>query len=141
MHRLGDGTKVPDIDAARKEWREAGRTCSTFPSKGEWDAFESDFGELVEKFDDGLEVRQHATIKDVTRGGTRKIVHNCVIYGNPEAHARWAADPRDDKGWYPRWTYDHCRELEEILAFCRAGTRLRPVSVSVIETGIPHELP
>lgn len=141
MHRIGSGQKIEDIEAARREWFAAGRTVSTYPNKGEWDAWEEDFGKLVMAADDGHEVRQGATIKSVTRGGTRKIIHNCVIDGNPEAFARWEANPSEDKGWYPRWTYRPARKLQLALDYVREGIRPRPVSIKVIETGVPLELP
>ena len=140
-HRTGGGKKIEDIAAARQEWIEADRTVSTYPNKGEWDAWEEDIGELVQSFDDGHEVRKHATIKDVTRGGTRKIIHNCVIDGNPEAFARHQANPDPNKGWYPSWTYRTAKQLEWVLGFIDGGTRRRPVSVACIETGKALPLP
>jgi hypothetical protein len=114
-HRTFNG-RIDDLEAARAEWREQNRTVSTFCSKAEWEAWQEDFGDLVQVFDDGFEVRQHATIKATSRGGSRKIVHNCVIEGNPAAYARWKADdrPQLDKGWYPQWTYLPCRELADL---------------------------
>jgi len=117
-HRLGSGQKIEDLQAARAQWLAAGRTVSTFCSQKEWDAWQEDIGELIEAFADGSEIRQHATIKATSRGGSRKIVHNCIIGGNPAAYAHWLADDRpiDIKGWYPNWTYRHCRELAEVQA-------------------------
>ena len=142
-HRLGSGQKVEDLQAARATWLAEGRTVSTYCSKKEWDAWQEDNGELVEAFDDGFEVRQHATLKASSRGGSLKIVHNCVIGGDPAAYARWKADERSDleKGWYPQWTYYHCRELAEVRAQAAEGTRRRPVSVRCIETGTVYDLP
>lgn len=83
MHRLGSGEKVPDIAAARKLWFEQGRTVSTFPGKAEFDAWEEDIGTLEVERDNGVQLRTGATLKTHSRGGTRKIVHNCLIVGNP----------------------------------------------------------
>jgi hypothetical protein len=118
-----------------------GRTASTYCNKGEWDAWQEEFGELVEAFDDGFEVRQHATLKAIARGGSRKVIHNCVIAGNPAAYARWKADDRlIDKGWYPEWTYYPLRELAEVRQDAASGTRLRPVSGKCLE-GKVYDLP
>jgi hypothetical protein len=143
MHRLGNGTRVPDIKATRRIWFRQGRTVSTYPNKGEYDAFRENKGRLVAQASDGQEVRVGATIKTVTRGGTLRIVHNCVVTGNPEAYKRWKADPRSQgqKGWYPQWTFYPRRDLDEVLRMLRDGTRHRPVSVTCIETGKPIALP
>jgi len=142
-HRNGSGTRIDNIDVARAEWIANGRTVSTYPNKTEYDAWVEDFGQLVEAFPDGQEVRQHATLKASSRGGTRKIVHNCVIVGNPAAYVRWLADPRpiSQKGWYAQWTYYHNRRLAIQLNHAHQGTRLRPVSLACIETGKSHDMP
>lgn len=117
MHRLGSGQKIEDIEAARAIWLAENRTVSTFCNKAEWDAWQEDTGELVRTLDDGTEIRQHATLKAHSRGGSRKIVHNCVIEGNPTAYALYEADqrPDDQKGWMAKWTYYPHRDLERLL--------------------------
>lgn len=121
MHRLGDGQKIEDIEAARATWFAEGRTKSTFCSKAEWDAWQEDIGELVATLDDGTEVRQHATLKAHSRGGSRKIIHNCVIEGNPTAYALYEADPDDQKGWMAEWTYYPSRDLDHVLQIAKHG--------------------
>lgn len=140
MHRLGNGTKFDDIEAARQQWQADGRSPATFCSKAEYDAWQQDIGELIEEFEDGTEVRRHATLKDVSRGGSRKIVHNRVIVGNPTAFANWQADPRE-KGWFGEWTYYADRNLECVLEETREGMRSRPIGVACIETGKPFAMP
>ena len=127
-HRLGNGTRIDDIEAARQEWREAGRSLTTFCSKAEWNAWQEDIGELVEEFADGTEVRRHATLRGMSRGGSPKIVHNRVIVGNPTAFANWQADPRDqqEKGWYPEWTHYPDDYLETVLGWLRSGQHPAP---------------
>jgi hypothetical protein len=143
VHRLGNGTRIDDIEAARQSWREAGRSPATFCSKAEYEAWQEDHGELVEEFADGTEVRRHATLRATSRGGNRKIVHNRVIIGNPTAFANWQADPRPEskKGWYPQWTYYPDRDLEHVLDQARKGIRRRPIGVKCIETGKPFDIP
>jgi len=142
-HRLGNGTRIDDLEVARREWREAGRSPATFCNKSEYESWQEDLGELVEEFADGTQVRRHATLKDVSRGGSLKIVHNRVIVGNPTAYSNWEADPRpqDQKGWYARWTYYPDRDLDSVLNTARQGTRFRPVGVAAIETGKPFDIP
>jgi hypothetical protein len=129
MHRDGSGNRIPDIGAARAEWFDANRTKSTFCSKAEWDAWQDDTGELVHKTDDGTEIRQKATLKATCRGGSRKIVHCCVIVGNPAEYAKWLAEsdaalaearktnPHAIKsGWMAEWTYYPASYLPTLLA-------------------------
>lgn len=103
MHRLGDGTKVEDIVAATQEWIANGRSPSTFPNKGEWDNWQEDLGVLLHTYEDGTEIRRHASLKCHSRGGARKIVHNRVIVGNPKKYAEWKAN--GSQGWMAEWTF------------------------------------
>jgi hypothetical protein len=123
MHRIGSGQKIENIEAARATWFAENRTVSTFCNKAEWEAWQEDTGELVEALDGGTEIRQHATLKTHSRGGSRKIVHNCVIEGNPTAYALYEADPRpsDQKGWMGQWTYYPSRDLDHVLQIAKHG--------------------
>ena len=106
MHRLGDGTKIENLEAAKADWLAKDQTKTTFCSKTEWDATTEDFGELVETFEDGDEIRQHATVKATSRGGSCKIVHNCVIVGNQR--------DQQTKGC-PQWTYYPAHDLPNLV--------------------------
>lgn len=105
MHRLGDGTKIEDINAARAEWFAKGQTKTTYCNKGEWDAFPTDDGVLVRTFPDGRKIRSGATRRNTTRGGSRCIIHNCVLVGtgikipNP-----WSG-----------WNWHRHNELEQLI--------------------------
>ncbi len=108
MHRDGSGRVIQDIESERVVWQATGRTVSTYPTKTEWDAWREDFGELIEEFPDGTQIRKHATLKTTARGGTRKIVHNCVIWGNPSKQTGW--------------TYYPSNHLQELLGRIRQVT-------------------
>lgn len=115
MHRDGSGRAIADIDAARREWLAEGRTKTTYCSKREWDAWTEDFGELAHKTADGTEIRKNATVKAMTRGGTCKIVHCCVIIGNPAKYREWADDP-NRQGWCAEWTFYPAAYLDTLIA-------------------------
>lgn len=116
-HRLGDGTKIQDLDTARQEWRAARRSPSTYCNKSEYNAWVEDIGELIYTTPDGTELRRHATVKALTRGGAPRIAHNVVIIGNPAKYAAWASNP-NKSGWMAEWTFwpdgDLERKLEEL---------------------------
>lgn len=120
MHRDGSGNRIADIEAARAEWFAQNRTKSTYCGKAEWEAWPEDIGELAHKTDNGTEIRQRATIKTTCRGGSRKIVHCCVIVGNPAAYAKWNADP-NKQGWMAEWTYYPASHLQTLLSQERYG--------------------
>lgn len=105
MHRLGDGTRIEDLDASRAEWRAAGRSPCTYPNKGEFDAYQEDPGELSFTYRNGSELRRHATVKTHARGGSRKIAHNVTIVRTPDG----------------RCTYYPDRDHDEMLANARAA--------------------
>lgn len=97
MHRLGDGTRIEDLDAARAKWREVGRSPATYPNKGEFDAYQEDPGELSFTYGDGSELRRHATVKAHARGGSRKVCHNVTIVRTPDGRCTYYPDLDHDK--------------------------------------------
>ena len=119
-HRDGSGNKIEDIEAARAQWRAAGTSKKTYCSKKDLAALPEDFGDLVLRYEDGEELRQHATVHFTARGGSIGINHNCVITCNPTEYAAWEADPRpvSEKGFVPKLTYYPASELEEMVERC-----------------------
>lgn len=115
-HRDGSGNKIEDLAAAQKSWREAGRSITTYCSKREWDNYQEDFGELVAS-SNGIELRRHASVKVIARGGSMGIAHNRILIGNPAQFASWLADerPQNEKGWVAQWTYYPDNHLEAAL--------------------------
>jgi hypothetical protein len=98
-HRNGKGEKIEDLQAARDQWFAENRTATTYCGVKEWDAWQENFGELIEKFADGEEIRQHATVKASCRGGSRKIIHNCVIIGDPTGWTYYGTRDIDIARW------------------------------------------
>lgn len=125
-HRLGNGQRVEDLEAAMAEWRAAGRSPSTYCSKRDHEAWVDDLGELTHTLPDGTEIRRHASIKCGTyRSGNPKIAHNRVIVGNPTKYAEWkrkdaeareAEVPLAERPWMPEWTFYPDREFDDIVA-------------------------
>ncbi len=109
MHRDGNGKKIEDLDAARKQWQAEGKSPSTYCSKREFEAFQEDHGELVASHPDGCELRKHATLKVTCRGGSPKLAHNRVIIGY---HAR----PSDGKSWWTFWPIADLAKLTQNFA-------------------------
>jgi hypothetical protein len=108
MHRDGSGKKIEDLDAARQQWRQEGKSPSTYCNRGEFATFQEDLGELVAAHPDGCELRKHATLKVECRGGSPKVVHNRVVIGY---HAR----PGDGKSWWNFWPISELERLTRLF--------------------------
>lgn len=117
MHRDSNGKKIDDLQATISDWQSKGYSRTTYCSKKDWNAFTDILGDLIFQNDDGIQLRRHASIKIECRGGSKAIVHNRVIIGNPTTYAIWKADPRpiNEKGWQPEWTYYPDSMYKELL--------------------------
>jgi len=89
MHRTGNGNVISrcpeDLEKWRKKWFAENRTVFTYCSDLEWHDYIEDLGEpvIVSNSDDGCkELRLHATIKDRTKSGAYRVIHNCILVGN-----------------------------------------------------------
>ncbi len=87
MHRTGNGNVISrcpeDLEKWRQRWFADNRTVFTYCSEAEWHDYIEDLGELVSG-GESKELRIHATIKDRTKSGAYRIIHNCILVGKDD---------------------------------------------------------
>lgn len=92
-YRDGSGNTYSDLAELIKQLKKENRSLSVYASKKDWDSFEEDFGDKIAS-DKDCTLYDHASIKDTARGGSYKIILNCVYLKRGTGGTYWAGKSR-----------------------------------------------